>query len=430
MLFVNTPTAAAGILPDKSSQSFRPIRLAYLTTEYPKVSHTFIRREILELERRGHDVLRLAIRGPGDNIADGKDHTEAARTIHFVSLPKVQILLATLKTVLARPLRFLSAFLTTIQMSRASERGLLRHLAYLLEAIAFLHITDQHCIQHVHVHFGTNAAAVARLIRLLGGPPYSMTIHGPSEFDAPIGFSLKDKITDAEFVVAISHFCFAQLCRWAPPEQWSKIHIVHCSVDEAYFSSDAPINGNSRMLLSIGRFNAQKGQFLLLEAVKKAVEEGIDLHLVLVGDGELRPLIERRINDYELSTHVQVTGWLDEASIRSLLTDARALVQPSFAEGLPVVIMEAFAMARPVISTHVAAIPELVRHQINGWLVSAGDVDELVAAIRDVMALPAEKLNGMGQKGRDDAFSRHHIESQATALESLLVAAATSDRTA
>jgi glycosyltransferase involved in cell wall biosynthesis len=317
----------------------------------------------------------------------------------------------------------------TLKMSRASERGVLKHFAYLIEAAAILPILDQNGVEHLHVHFGTNAAAVARLIRRLGGPAYSMTVHGPVEFDAPIGFSLKEKAAEAKFVVAISDFCFAQLCRWVPPDQWSKIHIVHCSAGDAYFESDMPIDDSSRMLLSIGRLDAQKGQVLLLDAIKIAVDQGVDVQLTLVGDGELRPLIEQRINSYGLSRHVNITGWLDESNIRNLLQQARALVQPSFAEGLPVVIMEAFAMARPVISTHVAAIPELVRHHVNGWLVPAGNLDELVAAIKDVMTLPADRLNAMGQAGRDRAIARHNTKEQVTLLESLIDSSVTSTNT-
>ncbi len=178
-----------------------------------------------------------------------------------------------------------------------------------------------------------------------------MTIHGPIEFDAPLGFSLAEKVEDAAFVVAISNFCYAQLCRWVAPTQWSKIHVVRCSVDEDFFEPLAPIDGSSRMFLSIGRFSAEKGHLLLLDAMKRLIADEPDAQLVLAGDGELRPLIEQRIRDLGLSGHVQLTGWLDEAAVRSYLRKARVLVQPSFAEGLPVVIMEALALGRPVISS-------------------------------------------------------------------------------
>jgi glycosyltransferase involved in cell wall biosynthesis len=401
------------------------LNIAYLTAEYPKVSHTFIRREILELERRGHRILRMAIRCAGDAIADESDQIENDRTIHFMALPKRQIFMATIRTMVTRPLRWLSALRIAVSMSHASERGLLRHLAYLLEASVFLQILLKNQIQHVHVHFGTNAAAVARLIHHLGGPGYSMTVHGSAEFDAPLGFSLSEKAQDAKFIIAISDFCYAQLCRWLAPNQWSKIHIVHCSVGEEYFVPGTPIEETAPILLSIGRLCAEKGYTLLLEAISKVLANGLDLQLVLAGDGELRPLIEERIEEFGLSKNVRITGWLDEEQIRAELRQCRILVQPSFAEGLPVVIMEAFAMCRPVISTYVGGIPELVLQGENGWLVPAGNVDDLATAIQEALLTPLQQLGKMGAAGRDRAQIRHDLKKETAALEKLLISVAT-----
>lgn len=414
---------AAEVPFQSSSRPKRHLNLAYLTTEYPKVSHTFIRREILELERRGHAVLRLAIRSAGDAIADDADRREAERTIHLLSLPNWAIAAAVTRSALRRPVRWLSALWMTLIMSRASERGLLRHLAYLAEASVLLSILRKHEIQHVHVHFGTNAAAVARLIRCLGGPSYSMTVHGPGEFDAPLGFSLIEKADDAAFVVAISDFCYAQLCRWMAPAQWEKIYVVHCSVNDEFFEPMTPVDESSRILLSVGRLSAQKGQLILLDAMKRLVDDDVDVRLVLAGDGELRPLIEQRIVALGLQRHVQLTGWVDEAALRMYLREARALVQPSFAEGLPVVIMEALAMGRPVISTFVAGIPELVRPAENGWLVAAGNVEELASALREALGASAARLTAMGRAGRERVRARHHVATEVTALEALLLAA-------
>ena len=399
------------------------MKLAYLTTEYPKVSHTFIRREILELERRGHEVLRLAIRDPGDAIADDADRLEAGRTIHFMKLSKWEILAKVAQTGLSGPFRWIAALRMTLAMSKASERGLLRHLAYLAEAAVLLRILSAHHIKHVHVHFGTNAAAVARLIRCLGGPTYSLTIHGPVEFDAPLGFSLAEKAEDAAFVVAISNFCFAQLCRWVSPTHWHKIHVVHCSVDDSFFEPVVPVDGSSRMFLNIGRLSAEKGQLLLLEAMKHLIADVPDAKLVLAGDGKLRSFIEERILILGLQRHVELTGWLDESEVKSYIRKARALVQPSFAEGLPVVIMEALALGRPVISSSIAGIPELVRADENGWLVTAGNVEDLVGALHKALRAPVDQLTAMGQAGRERVRAQHRVSTEVSVLEALLISA-------
>src|SRR5688572_12755262 len=224
----------------------------------------------------------MAIRGPGDAIADSADRLEAKRTIHFMHLAKLDIIAKFAHTVLSRPFRWLAALRMTLAMSKASERGLLRHLAYLAEASVLLRILSIHGIRHVHVHFGTNAAAVARLIRNLGGPSYSMTIHS-LEFEAPLGFSLAEKTEDAAFVVAISDFCRAQLHRWVDPTQWEKIHIVRCSVNADFFEPLVPIDSSSRILLCIGRFSPEKGQLLLLDAMKQLIADEPDARLVWAG---------------------------------------------------------------------------------------------------------------------------------------------------
>ncbi|MHA1572540.1 MAG: colanic acid biosynthesis glycosyltransferase WcaL, partial [Alphaproteobacteria bacterium] len=145
------------------------------------------------------------------------------------------------------------ALRTTLGMGKKSDRGLLRHLAYLVEACHLLGVAGRAGVQHVHVHFGTNAAAVARLIRRLGGPTYGFTVHGPTELDAPIGFDLRGKISDAAFVVAISDFCRAQLYRWSDPGDWHKIHVVRCTVGEEFFDAAAPLDPASHTFVSIGR---------------------------------------------------------------------------------------------------------------------------------------------------------------------------------
>jgi colanic acid/amylovoran biosynthesis glycosyltransferase len=394
----------------------RAMRLAYLTTEYPKVSHTFIRREIHELERRGHSVLRLAIRGGA--VADALDHAELEMTFRCLSQSSAAFAKSVLRSA-GSPGALWKAMSIARSMNKLSDRGAIRHAAYLVEASVLLREIRRHGIEHLHAHFGTNSTAVARLIRALGGPPYSFTVHGPDEFDSPRGFSLAEKVNDAEFVVGISDYCAAQLRRWVPYEQWSKIHIVRCCVGQQFFDEAEPIDQHSRTLVCVGRLSAQKGQLTLLEATAQLQRQGVEFELVLAGDGEMRGEIERAIDRLKLRDRVRITGWIDEATVRRQILQSRALIQPSFAEGLPVVIMEALALRRPVISTAIAGIPELVKHGENGWLVSAGNVDELTAAVRRCLRAPVEQLNQMGRAGCERVMEMHRAETEVTKLEQL-----------
>lgn len=399
------------------------MRLAYLTTAYPEVSHTFIRREIVELARRGHDVLRVSVRTPSSSLVDPRDIEERERT-HYLLADRVALLLATLRAVALRPARFLRALVMTIEMSGRSDRGLFRHLVYLVQACRLREVLAAHGSEHVHVHFANNACAVARLSQVLGGPRYSITVHGPTEFDMALGFSIRQKVHDAAFTVAISHFGLAQLQRWTDPGDWPRISIVRCTIGDEYEKPAAPIPHGSNTFTCVGRLAPQKGQLLLLDAFAEVVAGGDDARLVLAGDGELRPAIEARIAELGLGDRVCITGWVGSDQVRELLGESRALLLPSFAEGLPVVIMEAFALGRPVITTYVAGIPELVEQGRSGWLVPAGTVPPLVAAIREALEAPTERLDAMGAVGRARVLEQHTTARQVDALEALLLRAA------
>jgi glycosyltransferase involved in cell wall biosynthesis len=381
------------------------------------VSHTFIRREIVELERRGHSVLRLSIRTGSDGFVDQADKEEHARTLHCLSQPKSRLCAAVLEAFVTRPMSACRALGTALAMARRSDRGLVRHLAYFVEAAYIAPVLRRERIEHLHVHFGTNPAAVARLVRLLGGPQFSITIHGPLEFDAPRGLSLPEACAEATHIAAISTYCEAQVRRWIPIAQWDKVRVVRCTVGPEYFDAARPIDPKSQVVLCIGRMVQDKGHLVLLEAMARAVGDGIDARLVLAGDGELRPLIERQIDQLGLRSRVEITGWIPETEIRRRLLESRALALTSFAEGLPVVIMEALALGRPVLSTYIAGIPELVRPGENGWLVPAGDVEAAAAALKEIFRAPVSVLNEMGLAGQSLVRDRHTTSTEIDRLE-------------
>jgi len=198
---------------------------------------------------------------------------------------------------------------------------------------------------------------------------------------------------------------------------------VHCGLEPS-FHEDAvqPVTSAPR-LVCVGRLSEQKGQLLLVDAVSKLLAKGIDIELVLAGDGEMRPEIEALIRQHSLESKVIITGWISSKQVREEILASRAMVQPSFAEGLPVVIMEAMALRRPVLTTYVAGIPELVRPGENGWLFPAGDVDELVKVLEDFLRTPTEILEKMGQAAHQRVLERHSIDVEAAKLARLFAQA-------
>ena len=292
------------------------------------------------------------------------------------------------------PVRFFAALALAVRMGRRADRSILYHLAYLAEACRVVTWLKSFGAAHIHAHFGTNPAEIVMLARVLGGPPYSFTVHGPEEFDKPQFLGMGEKIRRAAFVVAISSYGRSQLFRWVEQLHWSKIKVVHCGL-ESRFHSVAPLPlPAARRLVCVGRLCEQKGQLLLVEAVAKIVSQGTDLELVLAGDGEMRSEIESLIAKHQLQAVVRITGWISAERVRDEILAARALILTSFAEGLPVVIMEAMALRRPVLTTYVAGIPELVIPGQNGWLFPAGNIEAIV-----------QKLDTTGHNNGLDVFT-------------------------
>ena len=396
--------------------------IAYLNSMYPKVSHTFIRREILALEELGYRVARFSVRTSGEAFVDPADHLERERTRVLLARGAAGLMPALARAAATRPTAFARALALALELTPRSDRGLARHLAYLGQACLLREWLAEAGAEHLHVHMGENPATVALLCRVLGGPPWSLTVHGPPEFEKPGQIGLTQKIASAELVFGVSHYGQAQLTRHARVDDWPKIHVLRCGLDEAFIdAAEAPIAPAPR-LVSVGRLCDQKAPHLLVEAVARLVKSGLAVQLVLVGDGELRGFVEERIAAHRLEHHVSITGWASAAQVRAQLEGARALVLPSFAEGLPVVLMEALALRRPVVSTYIAGIPELVEHGRSGWLVPAGSVEHLEAALREVLtARPADLLE-MGRRGRAQVLAMHDVRTNAAQLAAHLEA--------
>jgi glycosyltransferase involved in cell wall biosynthesis len=396
------------------------MNIAYLIPTYPMPSQTFIRREIAALETRGWTVRRFAMRRFADELADPADRTEQGRTSFILDAGAVVLARALIGDALRHPKRWLVALVAAIRMGLRSERGMVLHLIYLAEASVLRRRLSDCSARHLHVHFGTNAASVALLCRLLGGPPYSVTIHGPEEFDAPRPLCLGEKVRHAAFVAAISQFTRAQLYRFCAAGDWHKIQVIRCGVDEPFLSAAATPVPERPRLVNVGRLCEQKGQLLLIEAAARLREQGLEFELVIVGDGPMRRQMERLIDQFDLRGRVWITGFLDNDGVRRELQAARALVLPSFAEGLPVVIMEALALGRPVISTQIAGIPELVEPGKNGWIVPAGAVEPLVEAMAEALATDRSELDRMGRAGAVRVASQHDASTEATKLAELI----------
>lgn len=402
------------------------LKLAYLVNTYPRASHSFIRREVQALERSGHTIHRFAMRSNRAGLVDAADLAEDNRTEHVLDLGLRHWLPKALGWLVRHPLRTARALRLALACGRrgAGETpgtgGRLRHMIYLAEAAHIARRCADLQIPHLHAHFGTNSATVAMLAHALGGARYSFTVHGPEEFDAPVSLSLATKIERAAFTVAVSSFGCSQLCRWVSPDHWSRLHVVPCGIEPWRFPAPAAMPEGGPHLVAIGRLSPQKGFDMAIKAVALAMPHLPGLRMTLVGDGELRPALEAAIASHGLSAQITLTGWQDEAGVRAALAASQVLLVPSFAEGLPMVVMEAMATGRPVIASSIAGIPELVTRD-TGWLVPAGDAAALATAITDMAAIGQDRLTQMGTAARARVLQRHDIDQSAAMLAALFV---------
>ena len=263
------------------------MRITHFINQYPKVSHTFIRREIMALERQGFEVQRIALRGWDEQLLDADDIHEQTLTQYVLKQGIAGLLWSALCIKLQHPIRFFKAFICAMKMGVRADRPIPYHFIYLLEACQTLRLMQQFKSQHIHAHFGTNPSEIAMLVHILSGISYSFTVHGPEEFDRPQFLKLKQKIEQSKFVVAISSFGRSQLQRWVDFAHWPKIKVVHCGLEPSFYQDASKDVSSSNKLVCVGRLCEQKGQLLLIEAAKQLAERGIDFELILAGDGHL-----------------------------------------------------------------------------------------------------------------------------------------------
>lgn len=401
------------------------MKIAYFTNQYPAPSHTFIRREILALEARGHSIVRYAIRPFRGQLHDADDVAELQRTRHIFGAGSVRLLTDCLFTLLTRPHASFKSLRLALRFAAASRGNFLRHMAYLAESMVLARWCLADRITHLHVHFGTNPATIAALAHEISGVPFSITVHGPEEFDQPQALGLGLKVDRSAFAVAVSSFGRSQLMRWTDLPNWHKLNVVRCGIDESYSHAAAPAVSKENRFICVARLSEQKGHLILLQAAAKLMLEGMDFKLVLAGDGPLRSQIESEIDRLSMRDVVTLTGSVSQERVRAEIGRAKAMVLASFAEGLPVVLMESMALKRPTISTYIAGVPELVLPG-SGWLVPAGDVDTLADAMRSVLLAEDAQLATMGEEARSHALAMHDISTSAALLEALIEQSASS----
>ena len=408
-------TASATILLEESRQ---PIRMAYLVSEYPAVSHTFILREVQRLRRANFEIHTASI-----NLTDhplsgmtAEEQAEAAGTFYVKREGIHGAIKAHTKVLLSTPASYLMGFCFALSLGGSDLRRLALAVCYFVEAVILGRWMESRGLRHLHVHFA-NAASTVGLIASRTFPiEFSLTVHGPDEFyDAP-GLRLAEKMAGASFACCIGQFARSQLMKVSPAVEWSKFEVGPLGVDPRLFMPRPfRCRPDTIEILCVGRLVPGKGQYILLSAIERLVKSYANVRLRLVGDGPDREGLERAIASKGLGRYVTLEGSVNQDRIRDYYRQADIFVLPSFAEGIPVVLMEAMAMEVPCISTFVAGIPELVRNEIDGILIPPSDEQELALSIGRLIDDPNLRRR-LGAAGRQRVIEKYDLDQNVARL--------------
>ena len=406
------------------------VRVAYLVGRYPGISHTFIQREIVALRALGVEVATFSIwRTPRHELLSEEDRREYDRT-RVLLPPPVSAGLSALRHAGTSPHALVELSRHAVRLGPPGARRWLLAASWILEAQLLWDALRRTKIRHIHAHLGGTAPTVAMLAAELGNAAapgerwtWSATVHGPDEFADVVRERLREKVEAASFVVAVSDFARSQLMSLVDESLWSKLHVVHCGVDPDVYT---PVDGVAAhrdddrplQVLTVGRLSSAKGHGILLEAIAGVAHDGVPVRATIVGDGPRRAQLERRADELSVRDVVSFTGAVGQDELPRYFADADVFCLPSFAEGVPVVLMEAMATGKPVVTTAVNGIPELVADGTHGLVVRPGRADLVAAALRRLAADPALRRQ-MGRAARARVLEEFDVRHEAARLREL-----------
>ncbi len=386
------------------------IRLAYLTSRYPAISHTFILREIFQLRKLGFDIFVASINRPDreSNDLTVQEQLEVLRTCYIKNSSIRQIFQSHIHTLFTHPLGYIKGLFYALRLGKWDIKKVVYGFFYFIEAVIIGYWMRQHRLTHIHVHFATEVATVGLLVKRIFSTTLSLTVHGPDEFYHVDRYFLPEKIQQADFICCISHFARSQLMALSPHTEWHKLEISPLGVDPSHFLP-RPFRENPRPfeILCVGRLVPVKGQHILIKAIILLLQQGRQLRLCFVGDGPDRIFLEQSVQQYNLEKYIIFAGAVNQEHILSYYRKADTFVLASFAEGVPVVLMEAMMMEIPCISTHITGISELIT-QNKGILVVPSSVTELAQAITHLMD-DAKFRQELGQQGRLQVLEHYEL---------------------
>ena len=384
--------------------------IAYLVSDIHAPSHTFVRREIAALRALGVKVTPYTIRRE-ESAGDAVENLLGRSFIDYI--------IAICWAILSGPRRFSKAWLFALRHRVPGVKALIWSQFHFVEAMMLARLLHRAATSRLHNHFANSGATVGLIAARYSGLPWSLTLHGISETDYPAGPLLAEKLEQASFVACASYFMRAQAMRIVARSHWDKMAIVRCGIDLAVLpKARKHIGGAPPKIICVGRLSPEKGHFGLLEALAEIASHGAEFELIIVGDGPTEPSIKHRASQLGLLERIRFAGALPEFETLAEISAADVLVLPSLMEGLPVVLIEAMALHRPVLASQVAGIPELIDGSGAGLLFTPSDWDDLARKLSAVIAARGE-WQRMGDAGRIKVEEEFRVEVSAARMAHL-----------
>jgi len=376
----------------------KKLRIAYLVSRYPTVPHAFILREVCVLRNLNFDIKVTSIDVPDRKLSQlTEDELEEIKATFYPKMVKFKdIVKSHGYTLLRQPWKYIKGLFFALRLGNSD----IRQIYYFMEAVMIGHWMYQQQISHLHVHFAGTASTTGLIVKKIFPISFSWTVHGPDEFYNTSAYFLMDKVIHADFVCCISFFARSQLMMLSSPSYWDKFEVCHGGIDTTLFKTRAFREKTDPLeILCIGHLVPIKGQVVIVEAMTLLISQGRHVRLRLVGEGPDRRRLEEKALRRRLINHIIFEGAVEQKQLMSFYERADILVSASFAEGFPMRLMEAMTMEIPCVSTHIAGIPELIRHGEEGMLVAPSDAEMLARSIALLMDMP-ELRRQLGQAGR------------------------------
>jgi colanic acid/amylovoran biosynthesis glycosyltransferase len=403
----------------------RPSKIAYLGAGFPSLSETFIYREVMELERRGYRLELYSIHHPDRDKFSKEAVPLGQRCYYLLPVAFTTVVLAHLYFLLSGPVRYVRTFLDMVL--GASSGGLKQQFRTVLhfgEAAVLARRLQKDRITHLHAHYASHPASIARIVFMLTGIPFSFSAHAYDIWAQPL--LLAKKLKDARFVACCSRCGSEELRRQGSSADQSKVHLIYHGIDTHRFSPADPQSRQSNLILALGRLEDVKGFHILVEACRVLKDKGVSFECRIVGEGDERKALAGLIEKYNLKSHVKMPGAVTQEEILDHYHAAAIFAMPCVAsadgrhDGIPNVLLEAMSTELPVVTTPIGGILEVVVDRENGLIVPSGDVEELSAKLALLLSKP-ELRQSLGRAGRERVVQEFDNRNTIEPLVQLLV---------